>query len=169
MRKPEVHTSFCVIMSHSGHKRSRDEDSGDPRRSKRDGLPYEGSGVEQETKKPRDWREAFLNDSDRKPHRYAPPRLWRTRLALLMITFCRDRRSDDDRDNRYRERGTHGERRHDRDYRHKSERDRSERDGRHGHRHRSSRDHGQGSYDQRRDKYERGTEAHSAREKEDGE
>ncbi|KAI5454643.1 U4/U6 small nuclear ribonucleoprotein prp4, variant 3 [Naganishia albida] len=56
-------------MSYSGHKRSRDEDGGDARGSRRDGLPYEGIGSEQGAKKPRDWREAFLNDSDRKPHR----------------------------------------------------------------------------------------------------
>lgn len=59
-------------MSSSGHKRSRDEASVDHRRSKREGLPYgEAGGEPSDTrpKKPRDWRDAFLNDGGKR-HRF---------------------------------------------------------------------------------------------------
>lgn len=59
-------------MSSSGYKRSRDEEGRDYWRSRREGLPYGEAGGEvsdSRAKKPRDWRDAFLDDGERKRHK----------------------------------------------------------------------------------------------------
>jgi hypothetical protein len=161
-------TSFCIAMSSSGYKRSRDDEGVDHRRSKREGLPYGEAGGESSDsrpRKPRDWRDAFLNDGERKRHRCVMDR-WTPRPTVSLTPSPRDAQSRDHRDSRHRESSVDRDRRRDRDTRHRSERDYNSRHSPQSAKHDRSR-----SYPENRHNHEREAlpKANQALSKEEGE
>ncbi|GHJ85748.1 hypothetical protein NliqN6_2150 [Naganishia liquefaciens] len=136
-------------MSSSGYKRSRDDESRDYRKPKREGLPYDeagGESTDSRAKKPRDWRDAFLGDGERKRHKDAQIR--------------------EHRESRQRESSADQDRRRERDHRH-----RSGRDSKPSYHPYTSKDDRKGSYNEKWDKYNGRfpTEADHGQDKEEGE
>ncbi|KAJ9125162.1 hypothetical protein QFC22_000116 [Naganishia vaughanmartiniae] len=121
-------------MSHSGSKRTREDDA-DHWRSRKDGLDYGGEVGDHSAsaaKRPRDWREAFLDEGDRPHRRYSSFSPIKSPHQLIpRYSHVSDRHHSDDRDRRHRDYRPKEDGKLGHDSRYESERNRRSSHGRH--------------------------------------